>query len=199
MPASDILVGAATIWKAPVGEPFPDETTVEYGDPWGGNWTNMGYTKDGIKVGYTQETFEIEVDQVTNALDEIITKEVVIFETVLAELTGSNLATAFNGELTTTPAGSGQRGFEQVEMGGKADMDKYTFGLEGFYKNAQNEIFPVRVFIYKGAPTVNGQLQFMKNNIAGIPLRIKAYGDESKPKGKQTMVIQRVTGEASTT
>lgn len=198
MPASDILVGAATIWYAPVGEPFPDETTVEYGDVWGGNWASLGYTKDGIKVGYTQETFEVEVDQVTNPLDEIITKEVILFETMLAEFTGANAALAFNGDLTSTPAGSGQRAFEEVKLGGRADTDKYAVGLEGFYKNASNAIFPVRIFIYKGAATVSGQLQFMKNQIAGIPLRIKAYADTSKPAGQQTMVIQRVTGEATT-
>lgn len=199
MAASDILVGAATIWKAPVGEAFPDETTIDYGEAWGGNWTNMGYTTDGIKVGYTQETFEIEVDQLTNPVDEIITKETVMFETILAELTGANLATSFNGTLTTTAAGSGQRAFEQVEMGGSADTDKYAFGLEGFYKTANNETFPVRVFIYKGTPIINGQLNFMKNQIAGIPLQIKAYADTTKAVGKQTMVIQRVTGEATTT
>jgi len=199
MAVSDILVGAAKVYKAPVGEPFPDETTVDYGDAWGGNWAWLGHTKEGVKVGYTQETFEVEVDLLTNPVNEIIIKEVVLIETMLAELTGANMALGFNGELTTTSAGPGQRAFEQVEMGGRADIDKYAFGLEGFYKSAFNEVFPVRVFIYIASATVNGQLQFVKNNIAGIPLRIKAYADDAKAIGKQTMAIQRITGEATTT
>ena len=197
MAVTDILISPAVLWYAPVGEALPDETTVEYGDAWGGNWLSVGYTLQPLSINYNQDIFELEVEQVSTPVKRTITKESVAFETVLAEFTGANLELIFGGTLTTTAAGASQRGYQQLESGGRVDIDEYAWGFEGLYKDSSNNQFPVRVFIYRGAATLNGQLTFAKAAGVGIPISIAAQADTSKAVGKQLMVIHKVTAEAT--
>ena len=39
---ADLIVGPARVFYAPVGEALPDESSIGYGDAWGGNWTEVG-------------------------------------------------------------------------------------------------------------------------------------------------------------
>lgn len=197
MAVADILISPASLYHAPVGEAFPDETSIAYGDAWGGNWVNVGYTLQPLSVGYNQERFDLEVEQVSSPVKSTITKEEITFETVLAEFTGANMQLIFGGALTTTAAGAGQRGFQELKAGGRVDIDEYTWGFEGLYKDAANAQFPVRVFIYRGSATLNGQLTFAKGAGVGIPIQIKALADTSKAVGQQIMVIHKVTAAAT--
>lgn len=197
MAVADILISPATLWYAPVGEALPDETTVEYGDAWGGNWLSVGYTLQPLSISYNQEVFELEVEQISTPVKRTITKETVNFETVLAEFTGTNLELIFGGTLTTTAAGASQRAFQELKSGGRVDLDEYAWGFEGLYKDASNNQFPVRVFIYRGSATLNGQLTFAKGAGVGIPIQIAAQADTAKAVGEQLMVIHKVTAEAT--
>lgn len=195
--ASDIILSPATIYFAPVGETLPDETTVEYGDAWGGNWAQLGYTLAPLAVGYSREEYEVEVEQITLPIKRIKTKESVTLETTLAEVTAANLQLAIGGTVTTTAAGAGQRAFEELKAGGDTVLDEYAWGIEGLHQDAAGNRFPARLVIYKGTATLNGQLEFSKKKESGLPLQIKALADTGKAVGQQLLSFQRVTAEAT--
>jgi hypothetical protein len=194
---TDILISPASVWYAPIDEAYPDETTVVYGADWGGNWVGLGYTLEPVSMAYTQDTFELEVEQIPNVLKETITKETITIESVLAGLTRQNLALGLNGASTTTAAGIGQRAYDEIKAGGKVDLDIYKWGFEALYKDENNAEFPMRFFIHRGAAVLNGELSFSKSAAAGLPIRIKAYADTTLARGEQMILIQRVTAAAT--
>jgi hypothetical protein len=193
MAVTDILVTPAKIYRAPVGTALPDETTVAYGASWGASWTDLGYTLEPVSMSYETETFKLMVEQLTAPVRSVRQEETVTIETVLAEITGANLALALDGTTTTTAPGAGQAGYDQVEAGGSVSIAEYTWGFEGYRLAANNAKLPVRVFIYRGVATLNGQLTFAKSAGVGIPLRIEALPDTTKEAGKQLLVIHNVT------
>lgn len=198
MAVTDILVTPATIYYAPVGETLPDESSVDYGEAWGGNWTNLGYTLEPVSLSYETETFELEVEQITLPVRRTRTKETVMVETSLAEMTGANLALVVDGTVTTTAAGVGQVGFDEILAGGSVDLSEYAWGFEGFRVTSGNVRLPVRVFLYRGQAVLNGQLTFAKGAGVGIPIQIKALPDTTQDAGEQILVIHNVTAVATT-
>lgn len=195
--ASDIILSPARLFYAPVGEALPDETTVEYGAAWGGNWTELGYTNAPITLSYSYDEYEVEVEQVTLPLRRTKTGEDVMIETTLVEITADNLQLAMGGAVTTTAAGAAQRGFEELRAGGETALDTYAWGFEGRYEDATGTAFPVRLFLWKATATLNGDLAFAKAQETGIPIQVKALADTSQPAGQQLLVFQKVTAEAT--
>lgn len=197
MAVTDILITPAKIWKAPVAEALPDETSVAYGASWGGNWENVGYTLEPLSMSYNRELFELEVEQVTGVVKRRVTKETLMMETTLAEATPDNLQLAIGGAVTSTSAGASQVAFEDLDAGGDVQLDELAWGFEGFYENASGTQFPVRIFVYKATAILNGQLQFAKAAAAGVPIQISAEADTSKSVGSQLIKFQRVTAAAT--
>lgn len=197
MAVADILLSPATLWVAPVGETEPDETSIEYGDDWGGNWDSVGYTTAPVTLSRNVDEFELSVEQITNPVARLITNETVLIETVLAEQTATNMAMVLNGTSSTTAAGASQRGYEQVVSGGDPALDKYAVGFEGLYKDSSNNEFPVRVFLHIATVSMNGSLEFSKSSAAGVPIQFKGLADTSKTKGQQMLKWIKVTTEAT--
>jgi len=195
MAVADILLTPATLYYAPIGEVLPDDA-VAYGTAWGGNWVNMGYTNAPLAVSYSNEKYKVMVEQLTAAVKSRIISEELAFETTLVELTGANLALAFNGTATDTAAAIGQPGKTEVEAGGDTEADVYTFGFEGEYVDAGGDSFPVRVQVYRGTLVMGGNLEFSKSKESGLPIRIDAEADTTKDVGKQLILIQKVTADA---
>lgn len=193
MAVTDILVTPATIYRAPVGEALPDETTVAYGAAWGGNWTNLGYTLEPVSISYETETFKLMVEQLTAPVRSVRQEETITIETVLAEITGANLAMAMDGTSTLTSAGANQAGYDLVEAGGSVAVKEYAWGFEGYRLAANNAKLPIRIFLYRGVPTLNGPLTFAKSAGVGIPLRVEALPNTTKTPGTQLLVIHNVT------
>lgn len=199
MAVADIIIAPATVYYAPVGEALPSPDTVQFGVSWGGNWVNVGYTLQPVALGYDQELFELEVEQITLPVKRLRVKEDAMIETTLAEITGSNLNLSLDGTVTTTAAGASVRGKEVIEAGGKTAITERAWGFEGLlkYDGSNNIALPVRIFFYKATATLNGKLEFTKKAAVGIPLQIKALADTSKAIGKQLMVIHRVTAKTT--
>lgn len=194
MAVADILISPARVFYAPTGEGLPDENSVAYGAAWGGGWVNVGYTLTPLSIKYQRDTFELEVEQVTISVVERILKDNVTFETTLAEMSASNLALAFGGTVTTTPAGLLQVPKEELEMGGSTALPVYAWGFEGVYQTDAGAQYPVRWFVFRGTAVLNGNIEFSKKAAAGIPLQVKPKADTSKAVGKQMLKFQKVTG-----
>lgn len=194
---ANILITPAIIYRAPVGTALPDETSVAYGADWGGAWINVGYTLEPLAMAIDEQTFELEVQQVVNPVIQRRTKQIVTFETTLAETTGVNLALALDGSNSDTAAGVGQKAFSEIKMGGSTTITQYAWGFEGVRPDADGNDQPVRVFLYKGTCVTGGQVQMAKGEATGIPIKITALPDTSKSIGQQLMVIHIVTDHAS--
>lgn len=197
MATTDIIIGPAVVYFAPVGEAIPDETAIGYGTAWGGNWTQIALTKTPFSMNRDVNTTDVMVEQSTLAVRRVVTEESVAFETTLAELTAAHLQLGLEGNITTVAAGVGQVGYEQLAAGGKSTLTERAWGVEGEYVNAAGVSFPVRLFIHRATAVLNGALEFGKADSAGIPLRIDALGDLTQAAGEQLMIVQKVTAAAS--
>jgi hypothetical protein len=198
MAVADILLSPAKIYYAPVATALPNATSVAYGTAWGGAWADLGYTLTPITVGYTQDVFKLEVEQVTLPVKGLITMEEVTIETTLAEITAANMALAFGGSVGTTAAGTAQVALEELKSGGSSGISYYAWGLEGLYVTATNVQLPVRMLIYRGSAVLNGSLNFSKRAAVGIPISITAWADTTKTAGQQLWTFQKVTAPVTT-
>jgi hypothetical protein len=197
MAIADILMSPAKIYFAVTGTALPDPNSVAYGAAWGGAWSDLGYTLTPITVGYSQDLFKLEVEQITLPLKGLISSEQVTIETTLAEITAANLSLAFGGTVATTAAGTGTVALEQLTSGGSPNIAYYAWGLEGLYVTAANVSLPVRILIYRGSAVLNGSLTFSKKEAVGIPLSINAWGDTTKAAGAQLWAFQKTTAPKS--
>lgn len=199
MAVADILVSPVNIYYAPYGEAIPDETSIDYDEAWGGNWTNLGFTTAPLTMQWDEELFELELEQLTNPVKGMKTKEGLMFETTLAELTAANLKLALGSTSTisTTAAGAGQKGYSQFAFGGEVNLPVYAFGFEGFTLDANNNKLPKRIFVYRASFSLGGNLEFTKRAAAGIPLRIRAWADTTQTAGQQLAIFQSVTAVAT--
>lgn len=194
--ATNILIGGARVFYAPVGESLPADS-VAWGAAWGGNWAEVGYTSAALAWMVSRETKEVEAQQTTLPIKRVVTKERHAFETVLAEVSSSHLQLAIGGTATTTPAGAGQVGKDELEAGGEAIMDERAWGFEGIYVDSTGTERPARCWIYKATAVINGDLEFSRETETGINLRIEALEDSGKAAGKRAFKFQRVTAAAT--
>ena len=193
MAVADILLSPAKIYHAAVGTALPNPNSISYGTAWGGAWSDLGYTLTPISVGYSQEIFKLEVEQVTLPVKGLVTMEEVTIETTLAEITAANMLLAFGGAVTTTAAGTAQVALEELKSGGSSSITYYAWGLEGLYVDSNNNQLPVRMLIYRGSAVLNGSLNFSKREAVGIPLQITAWADTTKTAGQQLWTFQKTT------
>lgn len=200
MAVADILISPVNIYYAPVGEANPDETSIDFDEAWGGNWTNLGYTTAPLTMQWDQELFELEVEQIAFALKGMITKQSAMFETTLAELTAANLKLAVGSTttITTQAAGVGQKGYQEFGFGGEVNLPVYKFGFEGYTLDSLNNKLPVRIFVHRASFSMSGNLEFSKKAAAGIPVQIKAWADTTQSAGQYFAVFQKITAVATT-
>lgn len=190
MAVSDVIVSPAYIWYAPVGEALPNANTIGAGTAWGGNWKNLGYTLEPVTVGLEQQSFELYVQQSIAPLRTLRTQIDLMFESVLAELTGQNLQLATDGTLVTQVASPTNAAMDTITVkGDKTDVSLYAWGIEGIRVTDLNARVPIRMFIPRGSAILNGQMQFAKDQGVGIPIQIKSLVDTQG----NVLIIHNVT------
>jgi hypothetical protein len=190
-----IIMGPVKVYKAPVGESLPSENTVAYGVAWGGNWVAFGLTKAPLSCNYSADEFEAKVQEALAAVKRRKTGEALTLETVLAELTLDNLQLGTGGTVTDTPAGGAQVQKEELEAGNTAVLAESAWGFEGEYRKDDGTQFPIRFFVFRGTATLNGALEFGKEDFPGVALQIKALNDGSQSAGKQLFKVQKVLAD----
>jgi len=193
---ANILKSGAVAWIAPTGEAFPDETSVDAGAVWGGNWVRIGYTKEPLKLMYEDEEHDVEVEEVLMAISRKKTGEKSEIETVLSELTADYLQYALDGAVTTVSAGSGQKAYEQLLAGDDSEKTVYTIGFEGIRYNSSGVALPLRIGYYRCTLRLNGELKFSRrdDDHTGVPLQVRALG---RTDGGRPIWFQRVTAPAT--
>lgn len=191
MTTSDIVFGPARIYHAPLGEPLPADS-LPYGDPWPGNWVEAGLTLQPVSLSREVDLKEVTSEKSRKPLARKVEAERVSFETTLVELTADTLRLAFGGVQSVTPPGTGQVGKEELLTGGSAKLAERTWAIEGMYTTLCNTRVPVRLQIWRGTAVLNGPIPFGRGVATGIPLRIDALGDLTRPVGQQVFIMQRI-------
>jgi hypothetical protein len=195
--ASDILVSGAWLWYAPEGEPFPDETTIEVGDDFGGNWEWVGLTLEPLSFATDTETFEVDVQQLTTPVLQSIISEDITLTTTLAEQTAVLLQLLDGGNITTTAAGASQRGYTELRSGGRTQRTVYTVAFEVKHSLPDGTLLPLRLFFHRATFARAGDSSYDKGAAAGIPIQITVLADDTQPAGENLYVWQKVTAEAT--
>lgn len=189
-PERVLLVTAATLYRAPVGETPPDVSAVGYGDAWGGNWITLGYTLEPLSFSLDTELVRVRVEQLLSAVRIFRRQEGLVLETTLAELTSENLALALDGAITVG------ENYQLIEAGGNFAMQEYAWGFEGRRTTEQGETLAVRFFVHRGVAVLRGAIRFGRGQATGIPLRIEAVADLTRPAGRQ-LVEAHIVMEAA--
>lgn len=198
MAQSDILVSGAWLWYAPEDEPFPDETAIDVGEDWGGNWSWLGLTTEPLTMTVDTETFEVDVQQLSSPIMQSITAETFTLATTLAEQTPEILQLLDGGNITTTPAGASQRGYTELKAGGRTVRTVYSVGFEVKHSLADGTLLPLRLFFHRATFARGGDVPYGKGEVAGIPIEVTVLGDEAQAEGEKIYVWQKVLSLATT-
>jgi hypothetical protein len=102
----EIIAGPADVWVSPVGTPMPAVDAAE--SAFDGAWVAMGKTEGGIQVTHDQDIELLYADQRTGPLKAIRTREGLMVEFELAEITLERYAKLLN-DATVTTSGSPNR------------------------------------------------------------------------------------------
>ena len=188
-----IMKSNAVLWFAPVGEAVPDETSVDAGVVWGGNWERLGATKEPLTMLYEDERAYVNVEEYLSPVHRFKTSESLTIETVLAEIDADYLAVMIGGTVAVTAAGGGQKGFDSLPVGNDALLIAYAFGFEGIHVDSAGVELTLRVFVYRATAKVGGELTFSKreDDYTGVPITIEALSDSATP--GRLLVIEKVT------
>lgn len=186
-----LLVTAATLYRAPVGESLPDVTEIEYGDAWGGNWIGLGYTLEPLTFSLDTDLVRVRVEQLLSAVRIFRRQEGLVLETTLAELTAENLALALDGAITVGDT------YQIIEAGGDFAMREYAWGFEGYRLSDAGDKLAVRFFVHRGVAVLRGPIRMGRATATGIPLRIEAVADTTRPAGKQLVQSHIVMAKAA--
>lgn|SRR5574341_651930 len=183
MAVEDILIGGATVRRAPVGTATPNQNTVAWGAAWGGAWIDMGMTNGPLAWNHAIEDYDVKPQQYIGTVKRQRTNEDLMLETSLIEILGDNLAQGTGGTVTQTAQSVGVKARTDLSFGGEFTYTPQMWGFEGLYVATDGSKQPVRLYIWKATSVLNGALQFAKAAEVGIPLQIKALVDTSKAVG----------------
>lgn len=116
-----MIQGTGTLYVGAFGATEPSDGDL-HNPPASGDWTDVGFTKDGVSFSVAQDTSELEVDQIIDVVGTRVTRREITLSTNLAEPTLDNLVYVLNGGTHTTgntTAASGTSGTDLYE----ADSD----------------------------------------------------------------------------
>lgn len=202
MADQDILIGPGKLYRAPLDEANPDESTVAFGSAWGGNWTDMGDLIEGspVTLGMPEEFTKVYTEQSTAPKNAVRTRREVMIKATLAEHSVANMAVILQGTAeTTAAAGGGQKGFSEIPFGTESEVDFYKWGIEATRKDANGTQQPVRWFLHKGYIRLSGDTAYAKRTPTGIPVEITILGDGSQSAGEELGILQIVESAATAT
>jgi hypothetical protein len=178
-----VLPGPVRVFLAPWVEgsiETPPADTVAYGDAWGGDWVDIGYTKGGGTVKIAEEAYSVQADQQKQPILDRKTSENATVEVVMLEATLANLKKAIG--LGTITVGSTVTSFGSD--GDETQPTYLTVGLE-HYGPGSSPGAPKyrRTFIWKAMPKPNAELKSAPNEEQVIASMFEARYEANAPAG----------------
>lgn len=194
----DILTAGATLWYAPVGTAFPDETSVAKGADWGGSWDQLTVLSDPLTLEYDETHTEAHEQDTLSAVERWVTAERHTLRTATMRMTGELMALLTRGTNADTSAGASQKAFSRVVGGGNPIITKYAIGFEGYRPDdTDGTLQPVRWFYHKASFHFDRGLMFSKEDKTRIPFVIHTYADPSQSEGEELYAMDIVTDQTT--
>lgn len=158
---------------------------------------DMGYTNGGAKITVSQETVEIEVDQLLDPIDEMITKRTIEIEVPVISVNVETLQLAFPGSTIVTDKTDPEK--RKLVLGSTTGSSLTSYAGELRLHPVENAPtdHSEDYFFPCAAPMGNLELSFTKNDLRTIPLTFKAFPAEVEGQGKASMVYGDPAASAS--
>lgn len=158
----------------------------------------LGHTFGGVSVKVTTETTEIEVDQLMDPVDEIVTKRSISISVPLAEFTIENLNLAFAGStIVTDKTDPTKKKLVIGSISGRSARDGAGI-LRLHPVNAASAADKSKDFLFPAASPISTDLEiaYTKDGLKTIPLEFKAYPSEDESTPGVTLIIGDPTATA---
>ncbi|MEG1501961.1 MAG: hypothetical protein RR203_02475 [Synergistaceae bacterium] len=158
----------------------------------------LGHTNGGIAVKVSTETMEIEVDQLMDPIDEIVTKRSITISVPLVDFTLENLQMAFCGsELVVDKTDTTKKKLVISSVAGKSARDG-AGELRLHPVTATSDTDKSKDFFFPAAAPVSSDLEisYTKDGLKTIPLEFKAYPSEEVSYDGVSLVIGDPTATA---
>ena len=165
----EILTGVGSVWVAPVGESFPliDDAPV-------GNWLELGFTIDGVKVAYEDSVNLIFVDQESGPVKAAREEEGMKVSTQLAQWHLENIAEILGNTVTTTAPGAGVAGIRELPNYRGSEVAEFAFLFRG---NSPYGAWNSQFEIPRAVISESTETEFKKAENSVLPFEIAALVD----------------------
>lgn len=195
MAEADILLTGSKVWYGPVGEAFPDETSIAWNAAWGGNWVYAGPLAVPLTLSYSETRTDAEQQDALSSVKDWRTDERHMLRSELREVTGTGLALLMGATNTDTAAGGSQKAYSRIVGGGEAIVTQYAVGFEGWRPDSDGTRQPIRLLYYKSSFMFDRGFTKSKDGAPlSLPFMVKTFSDPSKAIGQQLFEWHIVTG-----
>lgn len=126
---SNVLVGAATLYTAPVGTAAPLDSLAD-GAPWLTPWTHVGATEEGVSLAVGTDTVDIRIEEKLSPVLRIFSGSNIRITCGLSEDTIETMKLAYGGgTIATQAAAVGVPGKKTLAL--SDSLTTITAGFEG--------------------------------------------------------------------
>lgn len=128
---TNLVVGPASLWYAPVGTTEPAYSAIT--SPPGAGWTDVGMTADGtsLLLEIDQTITDFSAEQIIDRIGGRTTKRIIQVTATLQEATLQNMALALN-QLATITAGSGYSVLDPITANSASQPTYMALILDGW-------------------------------------------------------------------
>lgn len=195
---NNIIVGAASVYLGPAwdgtgSDPKPAFAGVSYRDTLDAHvdWTNVGYTQEGLEVSYEPDYGDVEVDQLLDSAVVFKQSMRVSLNTTLAEATLYNLMIAW-GQAASTLTSNASDATLDIEGGslGEAPVERGLIAVGNGVHGRTGAQYSERVYhAYRVLNVESSSHSLRRNENTGIPVSLRALPANT---GKYGIIRDRV-------
>jgi hypothetical protein len=203
----NIIQGAARIFMAPKGEPMPSGVgnTASYSTI-AGNWTDVGFTSEGLELTVEPDYLDVEVDQLLDSAALFKTSQRVTLTTSFTESTLTNLAFVIgqasgtvadvSGAPTANTAGAVKALTVSGGSLGSAPLERALFAVgPGPRANTTSSMFSERLYYVPRVISAETVTTGVKRNEASVfPVTFRCLPDSTQVNQEYGQVVDRLYG-----
>ena len=125
----NVLVGAASLYTAPVGTAMPPDTLAA-GTEWASPWTSVGATEEGMSFAVGSDTVDIRIEEQSTPVLVVMNTRNIRVLAALSEDTVESMKLGYGGgTIVTTAPATGVAGKKTLTLSDTLDM--LACGFEG--------------------------------------------------------------------
>ena len=194
----NIIIGPGRVYLTRMlNEPLPNESSVEFGAAWVGNWgdpVGLLMRGSGVTMRHSVTMHASKAEEYVMAVKRTPTDREISFAFTVLEYSIANLQLVFPGSvLVNTVAASNQKAFSNFKIGVGQDNPSYCIGIEAFRFDGSAKQ-PVRWRVYEASIEPDGETMFGQGGESLIPIVCHALYEDSY---NHVAELDYVTGAAA--